>query len=257
MKARKKVLLAVVSTCLIGSTFYATFRKRTRRDINGTYRKLRMFDPNHNMCSDREEAHVYAVGCMFGVENEEHYLQNTVSTDSVLSYTQTDEIEKILQALAHVARKTGRAIRIKMPVYPGYNSEHKQPYSLVDAGYLSDLGIPIVEPQFWTKAHGPRGHLPVMEHVDLGENPLGKLSNITNWGNEDADELVFSFDELTHIDATSLGKLVGEKGGYANGKWSRPFMCQGIPGHKSHIEVIPYRNDPPLFSSGNYFLYPS
>jgi len=192
----------------------------------------------------------------FGHPEEKHYLKNTVSTDNVLSYEQKDTIEKVLKALVHVARKTKRAVRIKMPIHPGYNSEHKQPYSLVDAGYLSSLGVYVVEPQYWTKAHGPRGHVPTIEHVELGDDPIGKLSSIDTWGNEGADELALSLDEILHLDFNALGKLVGEMGGYANGKWVRPFMCQGSPGTESH-KVIPPKNDPLQFASGNYFLYPS
>merc|ERR1711982_57346 len=208
------------------------------------------------MCSETQEAHDYAVACMYGLLDEKHYLKNTTSTDSVLSYADKASIDKVLQTLVHVARKTGRAIRIKMPILPGYNSEHKQPYSLVDAAYLSDFGVSLVEPQFWTKAHGPRGHLPVFKHIELGEDPIGNLSKIDSWENDDADELVFSLDELLNIDSAVLGKLVGEKGGFINNKWARSFLCEGDPAPDAH-KVIPQKNDPMLFASGNYFLYPS
>ena len=143
-----------------------------------------------------------------------------------------------------------------MPVFPGYNSEHKQPYSLVDASYLGSLGISVVEPQFWTKAHGPRGHLPVIELIELGDDPIGKLATADTWGKGDADEISISLDEILRLDFNALGRVSGEMGGYRNGKWDRLFMCQGKPGINVH-QVIPPKNDPSQFASGNYFLYPT
>mmetsp|Transcript_11745 Transcript_11745/g.14607 ORF Transcript_11745/g.14607 Transcript_11745/m.14607 type:complete len:240 (-) Transcript_11745:124-843(-) len=195
-------------------------------------RGLRFFDPHHKVCGDDKEHHDFGIHSLYGDVDVQYYLNYTVTTDEDLDPLNHTEMNKVMQALTYVAVKTNRHILPKVPVidedkFPG--SESKQPWALIDAGYVKKLGSKLVEPNYWARASGARGHKPRRMNATLGEtNALANMDKfiekLKKKGNA-TDEAVFNKTELLLLDSDALGERFGEDGGYVNGKWSRGFTC--------------------------------
>jgi hypothetical protein len=210
-------------------------------------RRLRFFDPDHRHCGNSKEAHQWAIHAVYGARMAErgYYNRLTVSTSEELP-RQKLKLHKVLQTLAHVAQKTGRAIRVNQSLIPGYVSEHMQPYSLVNAQMLHKYGIEVVEIGYWhraTQAQNVKGNI-VAKHVNLQEDPIGVLTNL--YQDEGVHELIFSVDELLNISDDDLLRLVGGGLGFDfhRQQWKQPLVC----GHEEIKDKnpIPILNDPLL-----------
>jgi len=208
-------------------------------------RQLRFFDPDHRTCVSlkdeqdfdrRKLQHHFATACMFGAKEREYYLQATVTTDVELEPDKYN-INKILQALSLVAKKTNRAIRINMKLQRGYNNEHRQPYSLVNVVVLDTYGVHVVEPGYWMRAKVAQKLMGVRDLV-IQELTWDEAIVTNTTG---ADEIVIRVDELLALDSNMIGELVGPDGGYTDGKWVQPFAC--MREHPHPIAIAP-KNDP-------------
>ena len=237
--------ISVAMTVLVGTTLLFLLGLSSNSSIRiRRRRQLRFFDPDHRTCGShleeqtndkRKLQHHFATACMFGAKELEYYLQTTVTTDVELE-PDKDDINKILQALSYVAKQTNRAIRINMKLQRGYNHEHLQPYSLVNAVALDAVGVHVVEPGYWRRAKVAQK---IMGVRDITVQLLTWDEAIIT--ETDVDEVVVSVDELLGLDGDEIGTLVGPDGGFINGDWVQPFAC--MKEHPSPIAIAP-QNDP-------------
>lgn len=132
-----------------------------------------------------------------------------------------------------------------MRLMKGYDSESLQPYSLVNAPALKELGIDLVEMGYWRRATQAQGIIAVTEHrLDLGSGPIKALADFTN--DASVHEYLVDIDEILKdtFDESALGLMMGTDMGYdtVGQHWSVPFAC----GHSDIIDKppIPLQNDP-------------
>jgi hypothetical protein len=215
--------------------------------LHSNPRKLRFFDPDHRHCGKSKEAHQWAIHAVYGARMSErnYYDRLTISTSDELPRDKA-ELHKLLQPLAHVAQKTGRAIRVNQSLMKGYDSEHKQPYSLINAPALHEYGVEVVELAYWgraTQTQKIKGPI-VSKTVPLHDDPIGTLTQLQN--DETVHELLFSVQDLLQIPEDELLPLVGEKLGFDFRKqqWAQRLAC----GHEEIVDKnpIPMLNDPLL-----------
>jgi len=192
-------------------------------------RKQTFLGPITLSCGDVEAPRDFGVRCLYGDRNKTYYLRDTVTTDVDLNPSNHSEVDKVLQSLAYVATTTGRSIRARIPVidvniHP--DSDHLQPWSVIDVTYLKNIGLEVVEPRYWDRAQGARGHKTTRYNMTL-HNVSGFKSIVDTMDElgSSIDEFVFSKDELLALDSDAIGRLFGEVGGYVDDEWSRPFTC--------------------------------
>ena len=244
MELRKR-FICVAITALLGTLLLSLLGLLfNNNSLIRRHRQLRFFDPDHRTCGShleeqtndkRKLQHNFAAACMFGAKELEYYLQTTVTTDVELE-PDKDDVNKILQALSYVAKQTNRAIRINMKLQRGYNHEHLQPYSLVNAVALDAVGVHVVEPGYWRRAKVAQKIMGVRD-VTVQLLTWDEAINTET----DVDEVVVSIDERLGLDEDEIGTLVGPDGGYTNGTWVQPFAC--MREHPNPIAIAP-QNDP-------------
>ena len=150
------------------------------------------------------------------------------------------QVTHVLQALSYIAQTTNRPICIYKSMITGYNSEHRQAYSLVRAANLKAFGVDVVEKDYWTRAKGAQMIPEVTNYtVKLGKDPLNALHNMKD--DLDKIDLVFDIDQLLAIDTDVLGNMTGTEGGYKDGNWTNNFAC--LLEHPKP-NAIPPANDP-------------
>mmetsp|Transcript_19178 Transcript_19178/g.31833 ORF Transcript_19178/g.31833 Transcript_19178/m.31833 type:complete len:243 (+) Transcript_19178:56-784(+) len=220
--------------------------------LHGNPRKLRFFDPDHRHCGNSKIAHQWAIHAVYGarVSETDYYNRLTVSTEDELPRDKA-ELHKLLQTLAHVAQKTGRAVRINQRRMPGYDSEYLQPYSLINAPALHEYGVEVVEMGYWNRAVSVTyqnlriGNRFVAKKIDLHDvDPISVLTQLQN--DENVHEYLFSVNELLAIPQDALLSLTGEGLGFDVQKqvWKQTLAC----GHEEIVDKapIPLLNDPLL-----------
>merc|ERR1712241_833886 len=95
-------------------------------------------------------------------------------------------------------------------------------------GFLRSIGSDVVEPHYWARAKGARGHEPRTYDVTLGSDHILGLSDIVDTIHDlgdSIDEFVFRKEELLAVDSAGLGELFGELGGYIDDTWTTRFVC--------------------------------
>jgi len=222
-KARSRFFVFIIVILFINIFWFEDETIPSRQD--------RFFDPSAFLCGKDDASHDYGVRCLYGDTNSSYYMGHTVTTDVDLDPTDHDEVEKVLQSLAFVAVMTGRFVRPRIPIideneFPG--SEHIQPWSVVNAGFLRSIGSETVEPHYWARAQGARGHKTRTFDVTLGSDHISGLSDIVDTMHDlgdSIDEFVFSKEELLAIDSNRVGKLFGGLGGYIDNTWTTRFVC--------------------------------
>jgi hypothetical protein len=204
-------------------------------------RQLRFLDPDHRTCGNAQITHLFALHQLYGAKmtEEGYYMRRTISTVDPIP-EDTRQINHIFSVLSYVARRTKRPIRVHKPIIAGYNSEHKQSYSLVHVENLKSIGVDVVEDGYWVRAKVAQGITTIgYNTVALESNPLNALSNLQD--EDEKLELLFDIDQLLGIDLNELGALTGASGGYADGSWTIHFSCT-----MKHPKpnAIPPANDP-------------
>jgi hypothetical protein len=185
-------------------------------------------------------AHLFAVHYLYGAKSTEegYYERRTISTIQELPEDK-DQVSHILKVLSYIARKTHRPIRINKPIISGYNSEHKQAYSLVHASNLKAVGVDVVENGFWNRATQTQ-KVNKMDHpIGLGPGALGVLQALGD--DVDKHEFLFDINQLLRIDVHAIGRLAGADGGYKDGAWTTEFACMD---EHPKPNAIPPANDP-------------
>jgi hypothetical protein len=240
------ISLAAIANIATISVFVLKLQTISLHSVDHRSRQLRFFDSQHRNCGDGGAQHWFAVHCVYGaskVHFPDYYTsKRTITTDSELDPTKTAEIEHVLRALSAVARKTRRAIRIRIPAFLSYwgdfyvddAQDHLQPYAIVNALVLEEVGVDVVEPRYWVKADGARRIAKQLEHqektfkIGSGAAALHTLQSVAADLNEYADELIFSLDELLKLDSASIGAFAGEEGGFVDGIWRKTFVCEEL-----------------------------
>lgn len=212
-------------------------------------RQLRFLDPDHRTCGNDRLAHLFAVHYLYGAKSTEegYYMRRTISTLQEIPEDK-EKINHILRVLSYISRKLDRPIRVNKARISGYNSEHKQGYSLVHAANLKSVGVDVVELNYWTRAVVAQKTLKTARNVTLSENSnvtlsenslINILSNLSD--EEDIHELLFDIDQIAAIDSDAVGNLTGTEGGYQDGAWMTHFACFG---DHPNPKAIPPANDP-------------
>ena len=219
----------------------AVYQTTTSFQRTSGHRQLRFLDPDHRTCGHAQITHLFALHQLYGAKQTEegYYMRRTISTADPIPEDK-GQINQIFRVLSYVARKTQRPIRVHKSIIAGYNSEHRQSYSLVHVENLKSIGVDVVEDGYWVRAKVAQEIHKFENHtVSLESDPLQVLSNLKD--DDDKLELVFNIDELLAIDLDELGKLTGESGGYTDGAWTIPFSCM-----MKHPKpnAIPPANDP-------------
>jgi hypothetical protein len=178
------------------------------------------------------------------MSESDYYTRLTVSTEGELPRNKA-KIHLLLQTLAHVAQKTGRAVRINLGRLQGYDSEYMQPYSLINAPALHEYGVEVVEQGYWNRAVTAQDlrktNGAVKKRISLEGNPINVLTQLQN--DKSVHEYLFSIDELLSIPQDELLPLVGEGLGFdvQTQKWKQALAC----GHEEIVDKdpIPLLND--------------
>lgn len=209
-------------------------------------RRLRFFDSHHRNCADSDIQHWFSVHCVYGATTNifpDYYKnQRTITTDRDLDPTNKEAVDHILRVLSPIARKHERAFRVRIPAFLSYwgdffvddARDHLQPYTIVNAEELKEVGVDVVEMKYWVKADGVRRIAKQPEHTEKlinigsGEAAVAALKSVAARTREKADELVFSLDELIALDSVTVGALAGEEGGFVDGSWRRTFICEEL-----------------------------
>jgi hypothetical protein len=208
---------------------------------NNQSRQLRFLDPDHRTCGNDPLQHLFALHQRYGAKKTEegYYMRRTISTLQEIPEDKV-QVTHVLRVLSYIARTTNRPIRIYKSMITGYNSEHRQAYSLVHAANLKAFGVDVVEKDYWTRAKGAQMIPEVTNYtVNLGKDPLNALRNMKD--DLEKVDLVFDIDQLLAIDTDVLGNMTGTEGGYKDGNWTNNFAC--LLEHPKP-NAIPPANDP-------------
>lgn len=225
---------------VIGVVVYQSNMMTTGYQPTG-HRQLRFLDPDHRTCGNAPITHLFALHQLYGAKQTEegYYMRRTISTVDPIPEDK-GQINHIFRVLSYVARKTQRPIRVHKSIIAGYNSEHRQSYSLVHVENLKSIGVDVVEDGYWVRAKVAQEIINFTNHtVTLKSDPLKVLSQLKD--EDDKLELLFDINEMLGINLDELGKMTGETGGYTDGVWTITFSCM-----MKHPKpnAIPPANDP-------------
>lgn len=151
----------------------------------------------HSTCVEGAHTKAFAALCMFPRKEKTFYLnRKSVTIDKKLNVSDWEGTEKILQALALVAKSTGRAVRVNMISNATCIYDRQSPFAVISAHQFHEDGIDLLEPNFWENAKKYANISPFRTNVSIHDN---------NWPDFSAksDELVLGVDDIISAEATT------------------------------------------------------